>query len=687
MSTTYQNPIKILSGKKGAFHLPGELALNDCSRPILIIEKELSSLKKKTAKGLFSYSSVNPIAITFISRNEKKIAQEIVANIIALKTDSIVFATGMDLFASLLKEINLALKNRCLPKRIMSAWLVCGSGSLESFMTLSSVAKEQIEESISINQFFSLMVIDSITTKASSKETTQTAQLAYFISEKLESSKKKMNPVAIGFLEAAKKAAILSLSRKKISTKIAFQTALQSLYFSLSITADKDFQLKASAKAEWEQFSHNKNLQKSVKKQPLPFTPAPKYYEFFAPVKIVSGKQVLEAIPDELRRLNARCPMIICTPSVYKRNTCDCFSCHFGSDITIGHIETSVPQDSDIQCVERLAAIYKEKKCDSIIAIGGGSYLDTAKGVNILVSHPSGSLEDYAGSYTVRKKLNPLIAVPTTSGTGSEVTVVSVIADQLRSRKLLFVSWFLLPDVAILDSRITLTLPAHLTAATGMDALCHAIESVISTAQNRASHDQALIAIKKIFDNLEKVIIDPQNETARLEMAVASTMAGIAFSNSMVGVVHTMAHAAGGITHIAHGNLISIFLPYGLEYNLHKSAVQLDEIFRVIRPQLYQPNKTTGNAIAFIDEVRALAKRINQLTNGDFPCTLQEVKNREGKPAMKVTQIPEIAKAAMNDGSIFYSPEQLTIPEAIEILNSAWDGKELDHTKLKKGHQ
>lgn len=685
MMTTYQNPIKILSGKKAAFHLPGELALNSCSRPLLILQKELCPKKKKMAKALFTYSSVFPIGISCISKKESGVGEAILANLIALKADSIVFATGMNLFAALLKEINATAKTKFLPKKLISIWLVCGGASFEAFTTLSKEANEQIERVG--NNFFNLMVIDSAISRPSAKEISHTKRLSYFISEKLKTQQKKMNPVAVGFLEAASKASTVALRSKKISAALAFQTAMQSLYFSLSITADKTFQMKQSLKAEFDLFCANKTILSQLKKQEIPFTPAPKYYEFFAPVKIVSGKQVLETIPDELRRLGAHRPMILCTPSVYKRNTCDCFACHFGSDIEIGHIETSVPQDSDVQCVEKLAAIYKQKECDSIIAIGGGSYLDTAKGINILVSNGSGNLEDYAGSYTVRKKLNPLIAVPTTSGTGSEVTVVSVIADQQLNKKLLFVSWFLLPDVAILDSRITLTLPAPLTAATGMDALCHAIESVISTAQNKASHEQALIAIKKIFDNLEKVIIDPQNEEARLEMAIASTMAGIAFSNSMVGVVHTMAHATGGITHIGHGNLISIFLPYGLEYNLHKSTAQLDEIFRTIRPHEYKKNKPENNAIAFIDEVRALAKRINQLTNGEFPCSLEAVKNKEGKAAMKKSQISEIAKAAMNDGSIFYSQEQLTIPEATEILLAAWDGSELDHSKLKKGHQ
>jgi alcohol dehydrogenase len=176
-----------------------------------------------------------------------------------------------------------------------------------------------------------------------------------------------------------------------------------------------------------------------------------------------------------------------------------------------------------------------------IVAVGGGSVMDTAKGVNIVVSENADDLMQFSGAGNLTRPLKPLVAIPTTAGTGSEVTLVAVIADPARNLKMPFTSYFLMPDIAVLDPRMTLTLPPAITAATAMDALTHAIEAYTCLAKNPLSDAHAQLAIELIGQNLLKVINVPENANGRLALAVAATLAGVAFSNAMVGMVHTWA--------------------------------------------------------------------------------------------------------------------------------------------------
>ena len=296
----------------------------------------------------------------------------------------------------------------------------------------------------------------------------------------------------------------------------------------------------------------------------------PGYYEYCNRVKVISGHNVLELIPGFLTQLGSSNPLLIADKGVTAVGLIKLASEAMGlKDITI---YDDVPADSDLQTIKDIAKVYRYESCDSIIAIGGGSVIDTAKGVNVLVTLGGDDLMKYAGAGKVKTKLKPMIVVPTTSGTGSEVTLAAVIADHKNNVKLGFVSYNLLPDIAVLDSRMTQTLPPHLTALTAMDALTHACEAYTCLAKNPMSDSAALTAIRLISNNILKAIENPNDLEARLALANASALAGAAFSNSMVGMVHTLGHATGGVCHVPHGTCMSIFLPYGLEYNLAKTA-------------------------------------------------------------------------------------------------------------------
>ncbi len=417
----------------------------------------------------------------------------------------------------------------------------------------------------------------------------------------------------------------------------------------------------------------------------------PGYYEFCCRVKTVSGHKALENIPGALLDMKSQCPMIITDKGVAGAGLIKIVTDALkprkgGKAVKIGAIFDNVLPDSEIKMVEEIAKIYRAKKCDSIIAVGGGSVLDTAKGVNILVSLGGNNLMQYAGAGAVKQKLKPLVAVPTTSGTGSEMTLVAVIADHARHVKLAFVSYFLLPDIAVLDSRMTKTLPPALTASTGMDALTHACEAYTCLAKNPMSDTTALAAIQLISRNLLNAVKKGSDLESRLALANASALAGMSFSNSMVGLVHTLGHATGGACNVAHGTCMSILLPYGLEYNFHKTSyLTADLLFALAGPEVYAATPVKERAEKAIACIRQLNQDLYDATDGRHARCLKEVFDRNGKQMIPKEALPLIAKTAGGDASQFYNPEELDFNDFMMVLEHAYEGIPLDRKKVIKG--
>ena len=412
----------------------------------------------------------------------------------------------------------------------------------------------------------------------------------------------------------------------------------------------------------------------------------PGYYEYSCRVKIVAGHDALEGIPALLRHVGARRPLLVTDKGVAGAGLVDIVRQAIGDRLEIGAIADDVPPDSDLKVVHRLSALYRENGCDAMIAVGGGSVMDTAKGINIVVSEGAEDLMKFSGAGALKRPLKPLIAVPTTAGTGSEVTLVAVIKDHERHLKMAFVSFFLLPDAAILDSRMTLSLPAPITASTGMDALTHAVEAYYCLSKNPLSDVTALAAIRLISGNLLKVVRKPSDREGRLAMANAATLAGMAFSNSMVGMVHTLGHATGSVCGVPHGVCMAILLPYGLEYNRHKREVVMGELlFPIGGPGIYgqtAPEDRTNRVIAY---VRQLNEDLHEMTGGRHARFLGEVIDREGNPAVPRERLPDIARTALGDGSIFYNPEDLDYDDLLMVLEAAWEGMPLDSGRIRKG--
>jgi len=412
----------------------------------------------------------------------------------------------------------------------------------------------------------------------------------------------------------------------------------------------------------------------------------PGYYECCNKVRTVSGHKALDKLPEMLASVNSVRPMIITDKGVMGAGLVKPVQQALGTKIKAGGVYDDVPADSDVKTVKDIAAKYRAAKCDSIIAVGGGSVLDTAKGVNILVSEDSDNLMDFVGFGALKRRLKPLVAVPTTSGTGSEMTLVAVIADHEKDVKMLFPSLFLLPDFAVLDSRMTKTLPAALTAFTGMDALTHACEGYTCLSKNPLSDVTAITAIRLISENILKAVKKPGDMNARLALANGSALAGMSFSNSMVGMVHAIGHSIGAICHVAHGICMSILLPYGLEYNLHKTGHLTGELlFPLKGEEVYNSAKPAERPLLAIAAVREMNRELREATGGKHATCLREVVDRDGNMMIPRESLPDIARLSLNDGAMVYNPEELDYNDMLMVLEKAWDGEPLDRKKIRKG--
>lgn len=278
-----------------------------------------------------------------------------------------------------------------------------------------------------------------------------------------------------------------------------------------------------------------------------------------------------------------------------------------------------VVPDPTIELIADGVKQYNDNHCDSFIAIGGGSTIDCAKGIAASVVKNVG-IDKLAGLMRVRKAMPPFIAIPTTAGTGSEATVVSVVTDPIKKQKFTVIDPCLVPKVAIVDPTLMKSLPAKITAETGMDALTHAIESYISLHATPFTKRYSLDAMSRIFSFLPEAYADGNNLTAREEMSIASLNAGIAFTRTSIGYVHAIAHQFGGFYKVPHGLANAVILPHVLEFSVSSVSDKYAEMaIELGFSNIYDDELAAANK--FIRKVKELNKRLNIQTN--FP-ELQE---------------------------------------------------------------
>jgi alcohol dehydrogenase class IV len=383
-----------------------------------------------------------------------------------------------------------------------------------------------------------------------------------------------------------------------------------------------------------------------------------------APVRLLFGPGQRRAIGRAAADLGKH--VLICTDKRFAQlpvmnEILDDLKAHGLDAIVFDATEAELPLAGILECVET----YRDFDPEVVIGLGGGSCLDLAKLVSLLLSYP-GPLSQYYGEFKVPGPIRPLIAVPTTSGTGSEVTPVAVLADPERTMKVGISSPELIPHTAICDPELTLTCPKTLTAISGADALAHAIEAFAAVARpadpkmamervfvgkNTLSDQYALNAIKLIFANLESAVENGEDIEARSAIMLASTYAGLAFGSGGTAAAHAIQYPVGAETHTAHGLGVGILLPYTMDFNASAAAADYAEIARAIGAASSADSNEKA-ATAAIASVRELFARIG------IPATLREIKIADDRLdalaelSMNAARLVENNPMPLNAGSI-----------------------------------
>lgn len=310
--------------------------------------------------------------------------------------------------------------------------------------------------------------------------------------------------------------------------------------------------------------------------------------------------------------------------------------------------------------VEQALSLYRRYRCQALIAIGGGSSMDCAKAVGARLARPGTPLGKLKGTLRILRPLPTLIAIPTTAGTGSETTLAAVITDTQAQHKYVMNDFVLIPKYAVLDARLTLSLPLHLTATTGMDALTHAVEAYIGRSTTRQTRQEALEATRLVFANVERAYRNGKDYEARSNMLTAAYRAGIAFSRSYVGYVHAVAHSLGGQYNIPHGLANAVLLPYVLEsYGscIHRKLHDLAVAAGVASPQ----EEDARAAAKFIRAIRQLNARMG------IPETLEGIRPED---------IPVMAAHAEKEANPLYPVPRLMTREELTFFYEQVAGKE-----------
>jgi alcohol dehydrogenase len=360
---------------------------------------------------------------------------------------------------------------------------------------------------------------------------------------------------------------------------------------------------------------------------------------FFAPTKVCFGAGALRDLPLELAALGRERALIV-TDEGIARTTDLARRAEAALGAKCVGVFSDVPPDSSVDTVSRGAARARELGADSLVTVGGGSAIDTAKAISI-VATLGGDVRDHEGAQRLGRKLMTHIAVPTTAGTGSEICGIAVIKDDAQKRKLFILDYHLAPDVAILDPEMTVGLPPKLTAATGLDALSHAIESIHTTVRQPISDALALHAIRLIRQYLPRAVENGRDLVARGQMLLAACIANLAASQAGYGLVHAMAHTAGVRYGLHHGHANAVFLPPVMRFNADELApryVLVAEALGLSR----EGRDDQATALAAADAVEALVRRVG-------------LEGRLGKLGVPREDLRALAEATLFDGPIVFN--------------------------------
>lgn len=384
-------------------------------------------------------------------------------------------------------------------------------------------------------------------------------------------------------------------------------------------------------------------------------------HRFDAPGTILHGGGARNSLPDLLERFDARRVLVVTDPGVVALGVAEEIETILsGAGVSSARF-TDVQPDPTDRNVEAGVAALRDAEADAIIALGGGSPIDTAKVIGVREANP-GPLSDYQGLHRIRRPGLPVIAIPTTAGTGSEATKVAVITDTERDVKMMMLAFPLLPSAAVVDFELTLTMPPGLTAAVGVDTFTHGLEAYVSRKANAQVDPIALSCVRLTARHLEQAWREGGNRTAREAMMLAATQGGMAFSNSSVCLVHGMSRPLGAIFHIPHGLSNAILLPAVTRFSISAAPARYADVARTIGAATPEDGEASASA-KLADWLAALNQRLE----------LPRLRECRGVTRERLeANLRKMAADALASGSPANNPRVPTPEQIVALYEEAW---------------
>lgn len=377
--------------------------------------------------------------------------------------------------------------------------------------------------------------------------------------------------------------------------------------------------------------------------------------KFHAP-EIVFGLDSMVEAAHAATRLGALRPLLVTDPGLTAAGWVDELVGHLRAarvEVKVWSAVTPNPKDHEIRAGYQF---YQAHGCDVLIALGGGSVIDGAKGIAILAAN-GGDILDYVGVDKAAMPIPPLVCIPSTSGTGADVSQFCVVTDTARGIKLTIMGRSLVPDVTVIDPRLLTTMPEWLNAATGLDALTHGIEAFVSLGHNQLTDHHALRAIVMVTENLIRTIEHPNEMPARVLMAQASLEAGLAFTNAILGAGHAMSHQVGGLLDLPHGVINGVLLPHVIRFNAEADPTPFATIATFLGIS-DERAPAMESALTLADRMRSLASRVG------VPRGLADI-------GVSEADLPQLARTALRDTCMSTNPRPADEAQLLGLFRAA----------------
>ena len=380
--------------------------------------------------------------------------------------------------------------------------------------------------------------------------------------------------------------------------------------------------------------------------------------EFIVPGQMISGSGALDMAQKTLGTLGKKA-MIVTDKVMIDLGNCAKVENALKSQGVEYTIYSDIAGEPTDLMIEKGLAQYKEENCDFLVALGGGSPIDSMKAIGSLVRN-GGNISDYMGK-VIDVEMPPMVAIPTTAGTGSEATQFTIITDTKKDIKMLLKGKVLIPSLAVIDPQFTMTAPPKITAATGLDALCHAVEAYTSRKAQTLSDTFAMSAVKRIFKYLPVAFHDGKNEEARVQMSVAALEAGIAFNNASVTLIHGMSRPIGALFHVAHGLSNAMLMKECLSFALEGAYDRFADLGRAIGAAIQEDSDQTASE-KFLDAVVALTEELETPTLAEFGIDKERF----------FEVIEKMAYDAMDSGSPQNTQREITQADVETMYRNLW---------------